>query len=367
MSFTIPSLQDLLDRTRRSFRTHLPGSDAFIWPNNVYVSAKVFAGGLFELFGYASYIAKMPFVHLAPDLETLRKHGIELGVPQKPAAPASGTVDFVSDAAIQVDLGAILERSDGVRYIAAEAGAIVGAGTLNIPVSALMDGAAGNAVTGTPLTIVSGVTGDALVEVSDDIFGGLDVEDIESWRSRLLFRKRYPPHGGAASDYVMWASDVSGVTRVFVERLWAGPGTVRVFPLMDDIYANGIPTVDAVERVADHIDIVRPSGALVTVQAATPVVVDIAITGLSPDTTVVREAVLASLKDCFRRRSRVAGSDLKRPGMPFLATEETFSLSWIWQAVAEASGEDRHQITTPTEDVELGAGEIAVLGTVTFA
>ena len=367
MSYSVPTLQELLDRTRRSFRTFLPGSDAFIWPNNIYVSAKVFAGGLFELFGYASYIAKMPFVHLAPDIETMRKHGIELGVPQKPATPSSGTAKLTADAAVDVELGAVFARTDGVQYIASAAGAIVGAGTLSIPVSAIVDGASGNAEAGTPLTIVSGVNGDALVEVEDDITGGADVEDIESWRARLLFRKRNRPHGGAAPDYVMWAEEVSGVTRVFVERLWAGPGTVRVFPLMDDIFPSGIPSSDAVARVHDHIDTVRPSGALVTVQAATPVPVDITITDMSPDTTVVREAVLVALKDCFRRRSRVAGSEVERPGMPFLATAASFSLSWIWQAVAEASGEDRHQITTPTEDVELEAGEIAVLGTVTFA
>jgi uncharacterized phage protein gp47/JayE len=52
--------------------------------------------------------------------------------------------------------------------------------------------------------------------------------------------------------------------------------------------------------------------------------------------------------------------------MPYLATPVSFSRSWAWQAVANASGEERHEIVAPPADVTLLPGEMPVLGTVTF-
>lgn len=366
MSFQIPSLGDLLDRTRTAFRSSLPGSDAWIWPNNITVSAKVIAGAVFEAFGFAAYISKMIFASTAPDIETLVLHGNEFGVARRPAAPAAGIVRLTTTADCSVAVNAVFRRTDGIQYLATAQASRLGAGTLDVAVIAETDGILTNAVDTTPLEVVSGVTGAPLASVFGNIIGGEDVEDKETFRQRILFRKRNPPHGGAASDYVLWSETVSGVTRTFVERLWAGAGTVRVFPLMDDLYTNGIAPPADIARVADYVETVRPAGALVTVVAPTPHVVDIQIGGLTPDTSAVREAALSELRAAFRRLSRVAGSDTVHGGMSFLATPTTFSRSWIWQAVANASGEERHVVNIPTADVAMLSGEIAVLGTVTF-
>lgn len=369
MSFALPTLQDLLDRTRKAFRSSLPGSDAWIWPNNIGPTAKVIAGSAFELFGAIAYVSRMIHVHTAPDLETLKKHAADYGMAQRPAYPATGKVMLSSSGNLSIAIGALFARTDGAQYIATATASKIGAGLIEVAVTAVADGASGNALDATPLEIVAGVTdaaGDATAEAGGDIVGGSDVEDIETFRARILFRKRNPPHGGSASDFVQWASDVIGVTRVFVERLWAGVGSVRVFVLMDDLYTNGIPPADAIARVADYIETVRPAGALVTVTAPTAVPVNVTISGLSPNTSAVQEAVRASLREAFTRLSRVAGSDTPRPSMPYLATPATFSRSWIWQAIANATGEDSHILIAPAADVSLTAGQIATLGTVTF-
>lgn len=369
MSYQVPTLADLLDRTRKSFRKHLPGSDAWVWPNNIGPTAKVVAGGLFEIFGFAGYIAKMTHVHSAPDLETLKRHGNDYGIAQRPAYPATGTIKITSEGALTVAAAAVFQRTDGVQYVATAAASTPTAGDLEVPAMAFADGATANAEEGTPLSIVSGVTdalGTAVAEVSDAFTGGADVEDIESYRARILFRKRNPPHGGSAADYVMWASSVTGVSRVFVERLWAGPGSVRVFPLMDGLYPNGIPNSAAVARIADYLEAVRPAGALVSVAAPVAVPVNVEISGLVPSTAAVREAVTQSLRDAFTRLGRVAGSDTENPSMPYLASPASFSRSWVWQAVANATGEQRHTVVSPSADVVLSAGQIATLGTVTF-
>ncbi|WP_315705064.1 MULTISPECIES: baseplate J/gp47 family protein [unclassified Bradyrhizobium] len=377
MSYYLPTLKDLMQKARISFRANLKGSDASVWPNNVYVSAKVLAGALYELFGFAAYIKKQIFAHQAPDLDSLGMHGTEYSIPQKPAGPASGNYAISVTDNIVVETNAVLQRTDGVEFLVTAGGSLSTSGTLTVPIIAATDGAIGNCDPNTPLDMVSGFSTTSSTPPTGQVDSngltlGTDVEDIESWRARILFRKRNPPHGGSAADYVMWAGQVAGVSffldrpTVYVERLWLGPGTVRVFPLMYDLYANGIPQASDVQRVQEYIETLRPAGAKVTVAAPQPVVVNVTIAGLQPNTADVQEAVLAELKDCFFRLSRPAGGDDAFGSMPYLASPFSFSLSWIWQSVANATGEQRHRIVSPSADIALQAGQMAVLGSVTF-
>lgn len=366
--YSIPSLADLLQRARQAFRTYLPGSDAWSWPNNIYASAKVVAGMAFEVFGFASYISKMIFVSTAPDIETLKLHGNEFNIPQLPSAPAGGNVTFVSTDAITVATSATIQRADGVAYLVTAGGVLATAGTLQVPVTAAADGALSNSEAGTPLTALSGVTGPGDFTISvgaGDITQGADVEGPESYRQRILFRKRNPPQGGAPSDYVIWAKQISGVSRVFVERLWAGSGTVRVFIFMDGLYPNGIPDATAIERAQEYIESVAPSSAAITVAAGSPVTIDVTVANLAPNTTDTQEAILNELRAAFLRLGRVAGSNAPRSSMPFLATPAGFPLAWIYQAISNAAGVASFDLPS-NSDTSLFPGQTAVLGNVTF-
>ena len=377
MSFAIPTLSDLVTRSRSAFRAYLPGSDAWLWPNNVYGAAKVIGGMIYEVFGFADYIQRQKFAGTA-DTENLDLHGQEYGLSRRPAGPGRGYVQITATDQMTVGAGAVFTRTDGLQYTASVPGSLASGGTLDVEVVAVTDGKASTAEVGTPLAITSGVTvasGTPLAEVADGgVTAGVDVEpdgpewttDLSTFRGRILFRKRNPPHGGAPADYVMWSTDASGVTRVFVERRWAGTGTVRVFVVMDDLYANGIPPSGEIARVAAYIATLAPAAAVVTCAAPVAKVIDVTISGLTPDTVTVRENVLAELRATFRRLSRVAGNDVEIGGIPFLAYPVSFSRSWLWQAVANASGEERHAIASPSADVPLAAGEMPVLGTVTF-
>lgn len=377
MAFDFPSLRRLLEQSRASFRANLKGSDAWVWPNNVYASAKVMAGGLFEAFGYAAYINKAKHAWSAPDADALGEHGIEYKIPRKSAAPARGSVIFTFVGNGSVDTGARLRRADGVEFLVEAGGVLPTSGTLQVPVVSALDGKSANTAGGTSLQIISGVTSSsstapvAMVH-ADGLSLGADIEDIESWRARILFRKRNPPHGGAAADYVYWAGQIDGVSfdadrpTVYVERLWAGNGSVRVFPLMYDLYEDGIPLAVDLARVREHISAVQPAGARVTIAAPNKIVVPVTVQGLIPNTPEVQAAVVDELKDTFRRLSRPAGGDENFASMPYLASSFSFSRSWIWQAVANATGEQRHKIVSPPDDIALVEGDMAVLGAVTF-
>lgn len=384
--FNFPQVAELRQRWRAAFKAEA-GLDAATPFNNVKVTADVMAGGQSEDFGRLDYIGQQAFV-LTADRPYLIRHAEQYGLRVRPAAAAAGYVTVTSTDAIAIPVGATLTRSDGWIYSASEAVSLAGAGTTNVAVVAVSNppinasgalsaptldgtGQTGNTEAGTDLVIGSQVTGagaaTALAEAGPGgIIGGLDVEGTEDLRQRLLFRLRNPPHGGNAADYVLWASTVPGVTRVFVERIWRGPGTVRVFPIFDTTFSGGVPDDVRVQSVANTLSTLQPAVAIVTTAVATAQIIDITISGLDPDTNDVRNAVIAELADAFLRLGRVSGSDQVLPSLPYLAWPFTFSLSWIWQAVANASGERRHKITSPADDIVIAQGAIPVLGSVSF-
>ncbi len=378
--FAIPTLPQLLARARNAFRANLPGTDAWLWPNNINPTAKVVAGMVSELFGFADSIQRQKFALTAdgPDLDL---HGAEINLPRNPATPSAGTISITVADAYQVAYGAIFQRSDGVQFSATAAVSIASAGTLNVPVQSVMTGS--NTVTeaGTAMTIVSGCTdvnGDAAASATvatGGLIGGADVEQDGAifnpppgtYRARILFKKRNPPMGGSAADYVIWAQAAnSNVTRVYVERLWAGVGTVRVSVLMDNLYANGIPPSAAIAAIASYIDTVAPAGASVTVQAPTAVPINVNVHNLNPNNPTTQSAVTAELAACFLRLSQVAGIETPNPAMPYLAVPFSFLQQWLQTAVDNAPGVISGTVNSPSGDTALSPGQIATLGTVTF-
>ncbi|MDX2265453.1 MAG: baseplate J/gp47 family protein [Hyphomicrobiales bacterium] len=360
MPFQVPTLPELAERVRRAFRANLKGSDAALWPNNVAVSAKVMAGAVWESFGFLDYIAKQRFVSTAEG-EWLERHGADYGIARLPATHAEGAAVFQATAGMVIPAGIVLVRADGQTYDVTAGATADGSGVATLKIRARVPGRAGNAAAGVVLSLAA--ARDAVATDGEVAAGGVgvgaDVENDESLRARLLHRLQYPPHGGAAHDYVAWARSINGVTRVFVDPVTAANGrtSVGVWFLMDDLYANGVPQPADVERVASYIDSLRPAGALVQVQAPQPQTVNVAIDNLSPDTAAVRDAVTAELRDLFRREVKVS------------TTSEPFILhvSKLWGAVSNAAGEDSHLVTAPAADISVPAGRIAVLGTVTFA
>lgn len=363
MAWQTPTLAGLIDRARKAFRAELPGSDAWIWPNNITVTAKVFAGITYELFGRLDWRMRQLFASTA-DGTYLERHAYELGLSRRAAAPAGGIVTFTAAAAFSLDAGALLRSTSDQDYALVSAVSLDGAGIIDAQVMAVSDGAAANLEAGAPLSIVSGLNAATAEVGAGGITGGSDAEDDESLRARILFRKRNPPHGGSAADYVSWCKEVPGVTRVFVERLWSGAGTVRVFILMDDLYEDGIPTAADIARVKAYLDMVAPAAAGLTLAAPVAYPVDIAVPSLSPDTATLREAVARELRSMLLRRGRVAGSDTG--AMDYLATPFTLSRSWVTQAISDAADEASHVLAAPSVDLPIPAGAIPTLGTLAF-
>jgi uncharacterized phage protein gp47/JayE len=350
MPFARPALADLIARAAADIEAGLPGADARLRRSNLAVLARMHAGAVHGIYGYLDWLAQQLMVDTAETVFLDRYAGI-WGVLRVPAAFATGSVTVTGTSGVVVPAGVQLQRSDGVAYTTT-ADATVTGGTVDVPVAALVAGLVGNADAGTRMTFtapVSGVNSGGVV-ASGGLTQGADRETDEALRGRVLDRIQQPPMGGARSDYEAWALQVAGVTRAWVYPLENGPGTV-VVRFVRDNDTSLIPDSAEVAAVQAYIDDLRPVTANVTVEAPTASPLNMTIQ-LTPNTAAVRAAVTAELTDVLQREAAPGG---------------TILLSHLREAISVAAGEVNNVLTTPTADVTHAAGEMPVLGTITWS
>lgn len=352
MPFIRPTLGELITRSRNDLEARLDGVQPVLRRAFVRVLATVFAGAQHLMYGFLNWLSLQLFAETAEE-EYLLRMGRRIGVDQKAASYAAGTVTITGADGNTLIAGKTLRRDDGAEYTV-DSDATIAGGTATVTVTASDAGDAGNADAGTKLTItetIPGINGEATVDV-DGLSGGHDIESIDDYRERYLARRRAQPQGGANIDFELWAKEVAGVTRAWVYPREQGHGTVVVRFMMDDTYNDGIPLAGDVTAVQDHLDdpARHPVTSLIYVVSPVASVVNMTIK-LSPNTQAVQDAVTAELQDLFRREALPGG---------------TIPISHIREAVSIAEGETDHQVVTPSADVVANAGEISVLGVITF-
>lgn len=348
--WTRPSLETIVERTKQDLESRLETAGAVLRCAVIAVIARVLAGAAHLLHGHLQFNADQ----LWPDTAIgrfLLRHASIWGIDQQEATFAAGNVEFEGADGLTIPAVAVMRRSDGVEYAVTVAATFSG-GVASVAVEAIEAGADGNCDPGVVLTLTQPIAGiNSAGEVDGDgIAGGNDIESEDNWRGRLLDRIRRPPLGGAERDYEKWAKEVPGVTRVWVEAEWLGPGTVGVQFVRDgddDIF----PDAGAVADVQDHIDEERPVTAHATVSAPVPDPVDYEIR-ISPDTPEVRAAVAAELDDLHYRDGEPAG---------------TILLSRMREAISIAAGELDNELISPSADHVSGAGELPVRGDITWS
>ena len=130
-------------------------------------------------------------------------------------------------------------------------------------------------------------------------------------------------------------------------------GTVGVAFVCD---GNGtgaaiLPTAAQIAAIANFIDGLRPVTAHVTVYAPVAVPVNFTVEGLSPDTLAERRSVTAELADLLVREGQPGG---------------TILLSHMRSAISAAAGEWDYVLITPAANIVMSAGQIPVMGSVTW-
>lgn len=351
--FTRPTLNELISRTTADLVSRLEITSEVLRRAIVRVEARVWAGVAHLLYGHLDWSSRQLLASTADDLE-LDRHGADLLLPRLTPTYASGPIEVSGADGSIVPAGTRWQRGDGVQYATSAELVIGSSGTGTVDVRAVDAGLNANCEVGTKVTLVSPIAtvfSSAFVPAGG-IGAGSDTESHAAYRARILERKRNTPHGGALNDYLRWAREVSSaITRVWVYPGWLGAGSVGVTFVCDDAESI-IPSGALVDAVQAYIDLpdVRPVMAEVIVFAPTPQAVPFSI-ALTPNTSTVRAAVQAELVDLLRRQGKP----------PY-----TIALSLFDEAISLANGEESHVMSVPAAPVTVAAGNVPILGAITW-
>jgi len=361
MPWFTPTLRDVRSFVRDHVRASLPGADASI-PNSVLRVMTDSQGALCHLtLQYIDWLALQLLPDTAEDI-WLGRHGdiwltnSDGTTGRKMATFAQGTVNFIGEAS-----GIIIPA--GTRLSSGASGTLVEYETLD----QLITGLAGTAVPGEVRALDPGVNGNVAAgaslsldtptgvqAIAVDITGGVDTENDDDLRVRVLQRIRQPPQGGALHDYVRWSLAVPGCTRAWCYPLEMGIGTVSVRVMFDDLRADndGFPIQQDLNAVEGYLDTVRPV-AVKDFWVLSPIKqrIEAYINDLNPDTPEVRAAIEANMRAMLLQYAK--------PG-------QTIYAAWKYAAISSTPDVVSFAMATALDDVMQSPGHMAVLGDIVY-
>lgn len=310
------------------------------------------AAQVYSLYLQAEWTRRQCFPQTAQG-EYLDLHAALRGVERKSAAPAKGTIRFSVPAAADSDLtipaGTVCMTVGLVRFETTEQ-AVLEAGDLyvDVPAQALEAGAAGNVAAGSILSMAVAPPGVAACSNPAAFSGGVDPEEDESLRSRVLATFRRLANGANAAYYEQTAMAFEEVAAVTVLPRKRGTGTVDVVIAT----RTGAPDAALLERVEEKLEKAREIAVDVAVSAPVTQTVDVSVrvkAAENRDGAQVRGAVKQAVQGWFTGE-RLSG--------PVLRAE-------LGRVVYAVEGVENYAITAPSADVAATAGTLPVLGTLT--
>ncbi|CAN1599401.1 baseplate J/gp47 family protein [Pseudomonas mediterranea] len=340
MPFETPSLPVLIKRTQSDLASDsLRQSDA-------QVLARTLGGAAYGLYGYLDWIAEQILPDKADESTLERIAALRLNQARKAAQAASGSVSFTATAGAVLDVDTLLQSADGRAYKVTSA-RTTGNGLNTTSIAALEAGSLGNADAGLVLMPVQPILGisSSFTVLAPGLTGGVARESLESLRARVIRSYRIIPHGGSAQDYETWALECPGITRAWCRGSYLGPGTVGLFVMRDDD-PQPIPNAEQLEEVRAYIEPLRPVTAEVYVLAPVQVPVTYRLR-ITPDTSAVRAAVEAQLRDLHNREAGLG---------------ETLLLTHIAEVISSATGETDHTLIAPVADVIAASNQLLTFG-----
>jgi uncharacterized phage protein gp47/JayE len=361
MPFETPPLPKLIERVSVDLTNK---SASTLRRADRQVLARTHAGASHGLHGHLDWNAKQILPDTADEEMLLRQGRLRLRQARKEASSAFGSATIKGKVGAIVDEGVLMQSEDRRRYRVIDPVKLENISAI-VQLEAVVAGADGNLAAGAVLSMVSPV-----LDVEDDgvanepgITGGSAQETIEEYRLRVIRSYQRVPHGGNQGDYVDWALEVPGVTRAWCVPTYMGPGTVAVF-FMRDNDVNPVPDANEIRQVFEHINAVtvRPVAAELYVLAPPQVPVAFTI-ALDPDSSTIRLAVEASLRDLLNREVETA---LTRP-QSGAAVPRKILLTHIAAAISDSAGEYDHKLLAPTADIVLPGYSIPTFGGITWA
>ena len=368
MPFARPPLTTLRNQAVQDITTSgVPGLDGLLRNAVLRVLAWVMSGLAYSVYGYLDWIMKQAVPFTATD-EYLEAWAALIGIYRKDATPSTGLAQFVGAPGLGLETGIGLTRQDGTPYTVTEGGFVDASGFVTVPIVAAVMGALTNAANPTPISIDMPVPGiNSGGTTIGPLTGGSDQESTEAFRSRMLLKYRAPPQGGSEADYIEWALEVPGCSRVWITANGFGPGTVIVYPMFDDAesVSGGFPVgTDGVATeeprgvtatgdqllVADHLWPVQPITPLVYVSAPVPFPIDVTLHVLDPNTPEMHAEIVLALQDMFLVVGEVGG---------------TIYPSQMYDAILATPGINHFSMALPADPVVAPPGALPIMGALT--
>lgn len=354
MPYQTPTLTQLITQGDQQIAHRLPG----LKRNNVItvinrVCAALSAGEHVHL----DYIAKQ-IIPTTADESYLIEYALYKGISRKPATKSAGIITLDVAVPAEITKGTTFQHGPTGLIFVTTANQTATVGAFDVAVECNTEGSVGNLSSGESLSLTNAILGVKPKAIVKSMSGGAEIESLYQLLSRLIQRVQFPPAGGAPHDYVRWAREVPGITRAWCYPRYRGGGTTGVAIVCDD-RGDILPTGEDIAKVTKHIEGHRnpvtglwegmPAGNELFVFA--PKVRTQALTiRIVPATTELKTAVKNALVAYFAT----------------VEPEKTVYLSHLRAIVSNVIGEVDNSVTYPTQDIELGKGEIIKLGDITW-
>ncbi|MFT6100989.1 MAG: putative phage protein gp47/JayE [Arenicella sp.] len=269
------TLEDSVEEVRNAFRSNAPNSDAWIIPNNFWITATVLGGKIWEIYARVRWL----ITNSLPDTATgeiLDRWGNIFNVSRKGDGESTGTVLLTGVDGSVVPVGSMLSLSNGQRYDVTVA-AVIASGVAEVSVKAIELGRKSNAIANTPVKLASSLLGvDLTGKVSiRGITGGVNAECDDAYRVRVISRIRKRNRYGTLKDYEDWSREVVDVTRAWAVK---SGSSINVYFMMDVKYPQAAPLPADSDTLNTYLNDRCRKPACASVNALLPITKNLEVT-----------------------------------------------------------------------------------------
>ena len=345
------SYNELVARMKNKF-TEESGLDADE-ASDIGIRIRLLAGELFSLNTELEWIRRQMFPNTASG-EQLDLHAQQRGLSRNKGQKAGGGVTFMLDSPLEYDFlipaGTVCTTIDGALNYITAADAVIPRGTpyAFASVRAEETGERYNSGPNTIKNIVTYFSVGISVAASSDFWGGINDEDDESLRARIMESFRNTPNGVNAAYYEAAAMSVEGIQSAKAYRDTNQAGRVIV-----SVAGRGAaPEQSVVDAVQQAVDQKTPVGIVAAVQAAVVQEMDISVS-----------VGIKSGMNSYNVRTKV--KDRIRQYFDDLAVGESFFMSALGKVIMEVDGVRNYSYASGTQDVSCGSGVLLKLRNLT--
>ncbi|WP_339219768.1 baseplate J/gp47 family protein [Paenibacillus sp. FSL W7-1332] len=350
---------------------------SFIWDAQAPVAFMLSEAALWaqELLrrGFASTVASdHPDIRSAElDLRTA-----EHGITRREAVASYGSVVFTGKPGTTVPAGTYVATpadegsgESSVEYVTTSGVTLSDLGTGAAPIRAVTPGSNGNVPAGVIQLMMTSVSGVTSVTNPEPTRSGTDTESDQSLLERFYAKVRSQGTSGNKAQYMQWANEIAGVGGVEVAPLWKGPGTVGLYLIDTDKRAASQDIVNAVQQYIDPSqdgqgEGVAPAGPVITVMPAAEVAIDISVkVQRTQELPSTMEEIRKLIEDGVRTYLQQIAFNRKDPLVRYTRIAAVLLDIPIIVDYSDLTINGH----TEQQNIEIGSGQVAVLGTVSVS